>query len=115
MKKIARHETSSVRKPPSTGPIASASAETPAQVPIALPRSAAGKALVTIDSVAGIIRAPPIPWTTRLATRAVVSGARPAVADEIENRITPMRKVRRRPKMSPKRPPVASSTANASV
>ena len=39
MKKIARQLTYSVRTPPTTGPIASASAETPAQVPIALPRS----------------------------------------------------------------------------
>ena len=68
MKKIARQPTCSVRKPPSTGPIASASAETPAQVPIALPRSWAGKASVTIESVAGIISAAPTPWTTRLAT-----------------------------------------------
>ena len=51
-KKIDCQETFSTRKPP-TGPIASASAETPAQVPIALPRSAGGKALVMIESVAG--------------------------------------------------------------
>src|SRR2546430_16534975 len=102
MKKIARQDTASVRKPPSTGPIASASAETPAQVPIALPRSAAGKAFVTIDSVAGIIRAPPTPWTTRLATRAVVSGAKPAVADGVEDRLKPIRKGKRPPKMSAK-------------
>src|SRR5207248_8357265 len=31
------------------------------------------------------------------------------------NRTTPERKVRRRPKMSPSRPPVTSSTANVSV
>ena len=104
-----------MRTPPSTGPIARARAETPAQVPIALPRSDAGNALVTIESVAGIIRAPPTPCTTRLATSEVVSGASPAVADEIVNRVTPIRKVRRRPKMSPSLPPVASSTANASV
>ena len=52
-KKIDCQLTLSTRKPPSTGPIASASADTPAHVPIALPRSAAGKALVMIDSVAG--------------------------------------------------------------
>jgi hypothetical protein len=43
MKKIARQLTYSVSAPPTTGPIESASAETPAQMPIALPRSAAGK------------------------------------------------------------------------
>ena len=78
-----------MRKPPRTGPIASASAETPAQVPIALPRSAGGKALVTIESVAGIISAAPMPWTTRLATSVVVSGARPAVAEESANSVDP--------------------------
>ena len=84
-------------------------------MPIALPRSEGGKALVTIESVAGIISAPPMPWTTRLPTSQVVSGASPAVAEEIENRATPIRNVSRRPKMSPRRPPVASRTAKASV
>ena len=43
MKKIACQPTCSVRKPPTTGPIESARAETPAQVPIALPRSCGGE------------------------------------------------------------------------
>ena len=46
-----------MRSPPTNGPIESASAETPAQVPIALPRSCGSKALVMIESVAGIISA----------------------------------------------------------
>ena len=75
----------------------------------------AGNAFVTIERVAGIISAPPIPCTTRLATSDAVSGARPAEAEASVNRVTPIRKVRRRPKMSPRRPPVASSTAKASV
>jgi hypothetical protein len=45
----------------------------------------------------------------------VVSGAKPAVAEEIEKSVTPTRKVSRRPKMSPSRPPVASRTAKLSV
>ena len=59
-KKIARHETCSVRKPPTTGPIASASPDTPAHVPIALPRISGGNAFVMIDRVAGIMNAAPI-------------------------------------------------------
>ena len=104
-----------MRKPPSSGPAASARAETPAQVPIALPRSWAGKALVMIESVAGIISAAPTPWTTRLITSAVSVGASPAVAEEAAKIVTPVRNMRRRPRMSPSRPPVASSTANESV
>ena len=68
-----------------------------------------------IESVAGIISAAPTPWTTRLTTSAVGSGAKPAVAEERAKMTTPMRNMRRRPKMSPSRPPVASSTAKESV
>ena len=115
MKKIARQETCSVRKPPSTGPIASARAETPAQVPIALPRSRAGKASVMIERVPGIMNAAPTPWATRLMTSERVSGAKPAVAEESVKTMTPIMNMRRRPKMSPSRPPVASRTAKESV
>ena len=114
-KKIARQLTDSVSSPPRTGPMASASADTPAQVPIALPRSCGGKALVMIDSVAGIISAAPMPWIARPATSALSVGASPMAALESANTTTPTRKARRRPKMSPRRPPVTSSTAKLSV
>ena len=68
-----------------------------------------------IESVAGIISAAPTPWTMRLTTSAVASGAKPAVAEERVKMTTPKRNMRRRPKMSPSRPPVASSTANERV
>ena len=68
-----------------------------------------------IESVAGIISAAPTPWTTRLATRSVELAASPAVAEERAKMTTPKRNMRRRPKMSPSRPPVASSTAKESV
>jgi len=45
----------------------------------------------------------------------VVSGASPAVAEEAAKTTTPIRNVRRRPKMSPRRPPVANSTAKERV
>src|SRR5215218_8490555 len=60
MKKIARQETSSVSQPPSSGPTARAIADTPAHVPIALPRSSGGNALEMIDSVPGIMNAAPM-------------------------------------------------------
>ncbi len=68
-----------------------------------------------IESVPGIISAAPTPWTTRLITSAVWSTARPAVAEESAKMTTPMMNIRRRPKMSPRRPPVASRTAKESV
>ena len=114
-KKIARQDTYSASAPPTTGPIASASADTPAQVPIALPRSSAGKAFVMIESVAGIMNAAPTPCTARPATSQAWSGARPMAALESAKTTTPKRNMRRRPKMSPSRPPVTSRTANVSV
>ena len=114
-KKIARQETSSVSQPPSTGPSASAMADTPAHVPIALPRSSGGNALEMIERVPGIMNAAPMPWTARDATSQPSLGAKPIVADASANTTTPNRNIRRRPKMSPSRPPVTSSTANVSV
>ena len=67
-KKIARQETYSVSAPPTAGPSASASADTPAQVPIARPRSAGGKVFEMIERVPGIMNAAPMPWTARPAT-----------------------------------------------
>ncbi len=42
-------------------------------------------------------------------------GEKPIAALAVAKMTTPVRKIRRRPKMSPKRPPVTSSTANVSV
>ena len=61
MKKIQFQLTCWVITPPTSGPIASASAETPAQMPIAIPRWRGGKVAVMIESVAGFIRAEPMP------------------------------------------------------
>ena len=68
-----------------------------------------------IESVAGIMNAAPMPWMARLATSQPWSGARPIAALESANTTTPKRNMRRRPKMSPSRPPVTSRTAKVSV
>ena len=60
--------------PPTSGPIASASAETPAQIPIAVPRWRGGNVATMIDSVAGFISAAPTPWTARDAISSRVRG-----------------------------------------
>ena len=78
MKKIQLQLTFSVRRPPTIGPIASASAETPAQMPIAVPRWRGGKVAVMIDSVAGFISAAPMPCTVRAAMSDVRSAGEPA-------------------------------------
>ena len=59
MKKIQFQLQCSVMSPPTRGPIASAIAETPAQIPIAMPRCRGGKVAVMIDRVAGFMSAEP--------------------------------------------------------
>ena len=78
MKKIQFQFTCSVSRPPTSGPIASAIAETPAQMPIALPRSRGGNVAVMIESVAGFISAPPRPCTTRAPIRNAAVRREPA-------------------------------------
>ena len=54
MKKIQFQLMFSTIRPPASGPIASAMADTPAQIPIAVPRWRGGNVAVMIDSVAGV-------------------------------------------------------------
>ena len=114
-KKIDCQETFSTRKPPTTGPMASASALTPAHVPIALPRSSGGNVLEMIERVPGIMNAAPTPWTVRPVTSQASLGDSPMKAELAAKSTTPKRNIRRRPNRSPRRPPVTSSTAKLSV
>src|ERR1700736_1583678 len=67
------------KNPPVTGPIPMPSADTPAQMPMALPRSTGlVKTLVMMDNVAGMMSAPPIPMKARVAMRVL---AEPLKAD----------------------------------
>ena len=78
MKKTQLQLIFSVMMPPTSGPIASASAETPAQMPIAVPRWRGGNETVMIESVAGFISAAPRPWTTRAADQHARAAREPA-------------------------------------
>ena len=80
MKKTQLQLMCSVIRPPISGPIASAIAETPAQMPIAVPRWRGGKVAMMIESVAGFISAAPTPCTMRAPIRK--SGARRQSARE---------------------------------
>ena len=82
-----------------------------AHTPIALPRSRAGKTFVMIDSVAGMMNAPPTPMTARLTIREVGESA---IADDREpspKTTKPTCRAGRRPKRSPRLPAVSSSPA----
>ena len=66
------------------------------------------------DSICGTIIAANPPWTTRATSRTPMVGARQASNEPTVKPTTPMTNIRLRPTMSPSRPPVIISTANAS-
>ena len=61
--------------------------------------------------ICGIIAAAPAPWTSRAAIRNANVGASPQASEAAVKASTPMRNIRRRPKMSPSRAPVISRVA----
>ena len=102
-------------RPPTSGPIASASAETPAQIPIAIPRCFGGKVAAMIESVAGFISAAPAPWTTRAAISISPESASPHQSEAPVKTTMPTTKMRRRPYASASLPPISISAAKLSA
>ena len=115
MKKIQFQLTCCVNNPPTSGPIARAIAETPAQMPIAVPRCRGGNVAVMIDSVAGFISAPPRPCTTRAPIRKLPLGASPQARLAAVKTASPIMKINRRPRKSASLPPVSMNAANVSA
>ena len=66
-------------------------------------------------STCGTINAAAAPWAIRAATRIPAVGASPQTRESTVNSDSPIRKSRLRPKVSPSRPPVTSSTAYATA
>ena len=89
--KIHRHEAVSTSQPPSTGPIAAATPESPAQVPIARARSWGRNDAWMSDSAPGVSSAAPTPWNTRRAMSWVGVWAAAHSADATRNQTTPTR------------------------
>ena len=114
-KKIQFQPTCWVRSPPTSGPIASASAETPAQIPIAVPRCRGGKVAAMIESVAGFISAAPTPCATRAAISISPLVASPQPSDARVKMAMPTTKRSRRPYASASLPPISISAANVSA
>ena len=96
IQKISRQSTS-IRRPPTRGPIASARAETAAQIPSAFACCSAGKAWLTIARESESIAAPPTPCTTRAATSTGSSPATAASTEPAAKIAIPIRKTSLRP------------------
>ena len=115
MKKIQLQLIFWVSNPPTSGPNAKASAETPAQIPMAVPRCRGGNVAVMIDSVAGFISAAPTPCTVRAAISELAPPARPHQSEAAVKMTRPTMKIERRPRRSANFPPVSSKTPNVSA
>jgi hypothetical protein len=113
MKNSQCQEACSINQPPSTGPIAEVIAVKPDQIPIALPRRSGGNVALIIAKLPGMSKAPPIPWIDRAQISCCTLGDNPHQTDARVNKVTPIVKIRRRPKRWRSLPEViAQSTAN---
>ena len=89
-RKIDPQEKWASSTPPLIGPRPMPSADTPAQMPIALPRSWwSVKTLVSIDSVDGMMNAPPTPITQRVTISAVAESAKAEATEPAPNTTSP--------------------------
>ncbi len=110
------HEKLRINAPPTIGPRAMPAPLAAVQTAIALARSRGSpNTLTRIDSVVGMINAPPRPITQRPTMRAVVEPAVAATTEPARNVARPASSACRRPKRSPMLPAVRSSPANTMV
>ncbi len=105
-KKIHSQPAYSVSTPPASTPTAAPEPPIAPQTPSALLRSApSSKVVMMIESAAGEMIAAPSPWTAREAMSTPSDQASPQRNDAIVNTTTPIRKSRRLPNRSARRPP----------
>ena len=72
---------------------------------IALARAAPSVLAWIVESTWGATRAAPSPWATRAATSRPADGASAHHTEAAPNHTSPIRSTRRRPRLSPSRPP----------
>ena len=111
-----RRQLMSASRPPTTSPMNDPAVAAIMLMPIARPRSSTGKASVRMAVEFAISRAPPMPWTTRprishIAPDDPANGVSDRAMDATVNTANPRLYIRTRPKMSPIRPNVTTSTA----
>ena len=112
-RKIARHPSPAIRRPPSEGPSAVPVADIVPSSPMARPVSAFGTVSPTSATVRAIRMAAPRPCAARAATSSQSVGARPHRAEASVNREAPASISRRRPVRSPRRPTLTIEVVTA--
>ena len=115
MTNISRQDTAWTSQPPMNGPIAVPTPLYPDHAPMALPRSPGRNTASRMARLPGVSRAAPTPCRARARIRNVAPGATALSRDASANQITPIRKTRLRPYLSPSAPPSSSSPASVIV
>ena len=105
----------STSQPPVTGPITIPRPLTAAQIPIALPRSCAGNTAVRMESVAGMMNAPPMPISARVRMSMFDESASADRPEPRPKTSSPKLSAFLRPKRSPSAPATSSAAANTSM
>ena len=112
-RKMEPHQNLDSSRPPAIGPMAIPSPMVPPQVPMALARATGSRKMsLTIERVAGMVRAPPAPMTPRHAISRSTEPEKAAPTDPRAKTVSPMRKNRLRPNLSARLPPTNNSPAN---
>ena len=114
MKKTARHESHCTSAPPRSGPAMMETAVSDDHVPIAFPRSFAGKTAVMMDKLPGTSSAAPRPCTPRATMSCRTPGAKPHQIEAAAKTATPVPNTRTRPRRSPSEPPARMSAERTS-
>ena len=104
IRKINRHDTAVIRKPPTNGPSAVATPPSPDQAPMTRPRSPGANDASRIARLPGVSSAPPTPCSPRAAISSPMLGAIAQISDATANHATPMTKIFLRPKRSDSAP-----------
>jgi hypothetical protein len=105
----------STSQPPVTGPMTMPRPLTAAQIPIALPRSCAGNTAVRMESVDGMMNAPPMPISARVRISMSDEPASAERADPSPNTTKPKVSAFLRPNRSPSAPAVSRAAAKTSM
>ena len=97
-KKIQRHDTHSVRIPPSSNPTAPPPPDMAAYTPRARLRAwPSGKLVAISDSAVGAAMAAPTPWRPRVTMSHASPVANPPSSDAVAKTATPIMNIRRLP------------------
>ena len=105
-----------VSRPPASRPTAAPPMLIAAYTPMARLRGGpSGKFVVTSDKAVGATIAPPTPCSARAPSSHASEVANPPSSEAAENRMIPAMNTRRRPRMSPARPPSSSRPPKVSA